>query len=210
MRRLRSAVILLLLIPMDVAAQERPATGWTAVPSVGFGWLGRRWSGGTDGNTVTLGPGPFAQFAVGVGYRTAGRTTYEFQAALTPTEFGADIETDSVPSRAAGVGRVNVVRAQAGILHRLRPTVPGYFSAGAGMIYLHVVRPFANWEQENELAPSAHVGAGYDASSGTSTIRLDARLHLTRGMNTVFAPIGPLEPRFAADFIFSVGYLIGL
>ena len=198
------------IIAGDLRAQQPPEDKWALVPSVGFGWLGRRWSAEQGGNSVTLGPGQFPQFAVALERQTAGRLSYEFMTGIIPTDYTSDVDTETIGNRYSGAGRLNLLRAEAGVLYRVRANAPGYFSAGAGAVYIHVVEQFADWEQNSELAPSAHLGAGFDAHPDGATLRFDGRFHFSRGSESVESSVGPLEPRFATDFIFSIGYLIGL
>ena len=210
---MRASIMLFCLcciVAGDLRAQQPPEHAWALVPSVGFGWLGRRWSAEEGGNSVTLGPGQFPQFAVALERRTAGRFSYELMAGIIPTDYTSDVDTESNGNRYTGVGRLNLVRGAAGVLYRVRANAPGYFSVGAGGVYIHVVEPFADWGQESELAPSAHLGAGFDAHPDGATLRFDGRFHFSRGSNSVESSVGPLEPRLATDFIISIGYLFGL
>lgn len=197
-------------------AAEAPAT--TLTPFAAIGRNGTYWESGG----YSVWPGLAPSFGATLRHERSGRTALELLGAFSATDYSMDFPAEEV----RGTGSIHLYRLLAGLIWRTREGVDGYFSAGAGGVYYNPrdrVRVLPGDDEPSgnlvpltddpaQLIPSAYVGAGLDLSADAHTARFDLRLLGSRALQDIQTERGSvnLEPGFAFEVLFSVGYVIDL
>lgn len=214
------AVILFLLLATaaPAMAQREPISDepapprWVLVPRLGIGSYGDLWAGGED--QPKLGASNGAALGLALQFDPDGSLNYELAGSFSSVEYDFNAPQGSAGSF-TGVGSLHLVRLAASLFYRVRQSVPGYFIMGAGALYYRPTErpPFGGTPPDDAVQwmPSAHVGLGYNLTSGAHTLQLDGRLYGTRpSQSSLRVGADSLDAAVSLDYRFTIGYRVAL
>lgn len=219
-----TAVFPSLLAGQDTGSPDDAAGAWRLHPHLIVATAAPRWEGyaGDTFLLTELGWAPRPMLAAGLDHRLRERLTLEVLAGFTQTDYAIDDPHQSI----RGVGKIRLMRFSAGVQLRLREDVPGFFSAGAGVIHYNPIErmyivdtatgePVARFVDDTQLMPGAYIGVGLDqAMEEDRAVRWEFRISGSRSSQEEVRvqPGGKyLDAHWLVlDYLFSVGLVFPL